>query len=197
VTTTDKRGLTSSQTVGPFFGPALVREDATQHILTTPATEGQRIRIEGRVYDGEGAPVPDAMVEIWQANAYGRYNHPSDESDAPLDPEFTGFGRAGADDNGGYWFETILPGPVRFDHERMQAPHIAVTVFARGLLTHLYTRIYFADEPANASDPVLQLVPAERRNTLIAHREADSGPMPVYRFDIILQGPGETVFFNY
>ena len=197
MTTTEKRGLTSSQTVGPFFGPALVREDATQHVLTTPNTEGQRIRIEGGVYDGEGTPVPDAMVEIWQANAFGRYNHPSDESDAPLDPEFTGFGRAGADDNGNYWFETILPGPVTFDSERMQAPHIAVTIFARGLLTHLYTRIYFADEPANANDPILQLVPAERRGTLIAHREDGDAPTPVYRFDIILQGPGETVFFNY
>jgi protocatechuate 3,4-dioxygenase alpha subunit len=191
-----KYPLTSSQTVGPFFGPALVREDATQHVLTTPTTEGQRIRIEGCVYDGEGEVVPDAMVEIWQANAYGRYNHPSDESDAPLDPEFTGFGRAGADDNGRFWFETILPGQVRFDHERMQAPHIAVTVFARGLLTHLYTRIYFANEPANATDPILQLVPPERRETLIATRE-DDGTTPVYRFDIILQGPGETVFFNY
>jgi protocatechuate 3,4-dioxygenase alpha subunit len=191
-----KYPLTSSQTVGPFFGPALVREDATQHVLTNLTTEGQRIRIEGCVYDGEGEVVPDAMVEIWQANAFGRYNHPSDESDAPLDPEFTGFGRAGADDNGRFWFETILPGPVRFDHERMQAPHIAVTVFARGLLTHLYTRIYFANEPANASDPILQLVPPERRETLIATRE-DDGTTPVYRFDIILQGPGETVFFNY
>jgi protocatechuate 3,4-dioxygenase alpha subunit len=191
-----KYPLTSSQTVGPFFGPALVREDATQHVLTNLTTEGQRIRIEGCVYDGEGEVVPDAMVEIWQANAFGRYNHPSDESDAPLDPEFTGFGRAGADDNGRFWFETILPGPVRFDRERMQAPHIAVTVFARGLLTHLYTRIYFANEPANASDPILQLVPPERRETLIATRE-DDGTTPVYRFDIILQGPGETVFFNY
>jgi protocatechuate 3,4-dioxygenase alpha subunit len=191
-----KQPLTSSQTVGPFFGPALVREDATQHVLTTPNTDGQRIRIEGCVYDGDGAVVPDAMVEIWQANAYGRYNHPSDESDAPLDPEFTGFGRAGADDNGRFWFETILPGPVAFDRERTQAPHIAVTIFARGLLTHLYTRIYFADEPANATDPILELVPPERRETLIATRD-DDGATPVYRFDIILQGPGETVFFNY
>jgi protocatechuate 3,4-dioxygenase alpha subunit len=188
--------LTSSQTVGPFFGPALVRADATQHVLTGPGTEGQRIRIEGCVYDGDGAPVPDALVEIWQANAYGRYNHPNDQSDAPLDPEFTGFGRAGADDSGSYWFETILPGPVAFDHERMQAPHIAVSVFARGLLNHLYTRIYFADEPANASDPILQLVPTDRRGTLLATRHDDSDEV-VYRFDIILQGPEETVFFAY
>jgi protocatechuate 3,4-dioxygenase alpha subunit len=188
--------LTSSQTVGPFFGPALVRADATQQVLTGPSTEGQRIRIEGCVYDGGGAPVPDALVEIWQANAFGRYNHPNDQSDAPLDPEFTGFGRAGADDNGCYWFETILPGPVAFDRERMQAPHIAVAVFARGLLNHLYTRIYFADEPANANDPILQLVPAERRRTLIAAR-TDASDAIVYRFDIILQGSGETVFFDY
>lgn len=197
MTKTLSHGLTSSQTVGPFFGPALVREDATQHVLTGPNTEGQRIRIEGRVYDGEGVPVPDALVEIWQANAFGRYNHPNDESDAPLDPEFTGFGRAGADDDGRFWFETILPGQVAFDREQLQAPHIAVTVFGRGLLTHLFTRIYFADEPANANDPILQLMPAERRGTLIATRANDDGATAVYQFDIILQGPGETVFFNY
>lgn len=196
MTTVNTFGRTPSQTVGPFFGPALVREDASQHVLVTPATQGQRIRIEGRVYDGEKAPVPDAMVEIWQANAYGRYNHPADESDAPLDPEFTGFGRAGSDSEGSFWFETIRPGPVPFDSDRTQAPHIAVTVFARGLLNHLFTRLYFEDEPANADDPILQLVPAERRRTLLTTR-SDDGPIVVYRFDIILQGPGETVFFNY
>ena len=191
-----KLDLTSAQTVGPFFGPAMVRDDAIQHVLTGPDTEGQRIRIEGGVYDGEGAPVPDALVEIWQANAFGRYNHPGDERDAPLDPEFTGFGRAGTTDDGRFWFETILPGPVAFDREGMQAPHIAVTVFGRGLLHHLFTRIYFADEPANATDPILQRVPADRRGTLIATRLNDDEPV-VYHWDIILQGPGETVFFNY
>ncbi len=188
--------LTSSQTVGPFFGPALVRDDVDLQILAGPQTEGKRIRIEGYVYDGESNPVPDAMVEIWQANAFGRYHHSDDDSDAPLDLEFTGFGRSSADDEGRFWFETIMPGPVAFDRERFQAPHIAVTVFARGLLNHLFTRIYFADEPANADDPILQLVPVDRRSTLIATRTAD-GPTSVYGFDIILQGPGETVFFNF
>lgn len=195
MTTETPPGLTSSQTVGPFFGPAMLREDARQHVLAGPETAGQRIRIEGRVYDGEGVPVPDAMVEIWQANAFGRYHHPDDQSDAPLDPEFTGFGRSGADDAGRFWFETIVPGPVAFDRDRLQAPHLSVTVFARGLLNHLFTRIYFADEPSNANDPILQLVPADRRATLLATR-AEEGATAVYHFDIILQGPGETVFFS-
>jgi protocatechuate 3,4-dioxygenase alpha subunit len=188
--------VTSSQTVGPFFGPALVRADESQHVLVTPDTEGQRIRIEGRVLDGAGAVVPDAMIEIWQANAFGRYNHPDDESDRPLDPAFIGFGRSATDDEGRYWFETILPGPVPFDRQRSQAPHIALTIFARGLLNHLFTRLYFEDEPANANDPILRLVPEDRRDTLVARRSGD-GENIVYTFDIILQGVGETVFFNF
>ena len=209
--------LTTSQTVGPFFSPALLREDACRNVLTRPETAGERIRIEGRVFDGDGVPVPDAMVEIWQANAHGRYNHTADQGPAPLDPSFTGFGRSGTGDDGSYWFDTIKPGPVPFDAQRstdggltptdrgltptrgvttfQQAPHICVTVFARGLLNHLMTRLYFADEPANAGDAVLQRVPSERRATLLARRE-HGGSIPVYRFDIILQGAAETVFFN-
>ena len=188
--------LTGSQTVGPFFAPALLREDARRHVLTQPETVGERIRIEGHVFDGDGVPVPDAMVEIWQANAHGRYNHPADQGPAPLDPTFIGFGRSGTDDDGRYWFETIKPGRVAFDRERLQAPHICVMVFSRGLLNHLVTRLYFADEASNADDPILQqYVPAERRATLIAPREQHNGTV-VYRFDIILQGAGETAFFN-
>src|SRR5947209_2619942 len=123
--------LTSSQTVGPFFAPALLREDARRNVLTQPETFGLRIRIEGRVLDGDGIAVPDAMVEIWQANANGRYNDPADSNPAPLDRSFLGFGRSGTDEDGSYWFETIKPGPVPFDAERMQAPHICVTVFSR------------------------------------------------------------------
>ncbi len=186
--------LTGSQTVGPFFSPALLREDARRHVLTGPETAGERIRIEGRVLDGDGLPVPDAMVEIWQANAHGRYNHPSDQGSAPLDVTFIGYGRSGTDEHGNYWFETIKPGAVPFDGERMQAPHISVTVFSRGLLNHAVTRLYFADEPANASDPVLQYVPEDRRATLLAKR--DPGGAALYRFDIVLQGAGETAFFN-
>jgi len=194
--------LTSSQTVGPFFEPALLREDARRNVLIRPETAGERIRIEGRVLDGEGTPVPDAMVEIWQANAHGRYHHPADQGSAPLDLSFTGFGRAGTAEDGSYWFETIKPGSVAFDGERLQAPHICVTVFSRGLLNHLVTRMYFEDEPTNALDPVLQCVPKDRRATLLAshapsiNRGATGGAAVVYRFDIVLQGAGETAFFN-
>ena len=188
--------LTSSQTVGPFFAPALLRADALRNVLTEQGTVGERIRIEGRVFDGDALPVNDAMIEIWQANAHGRYRHPADMSAAPLDPTFLGFGRSGTDENGGYWFETIKPGPVSFDGTRLQAPHICVTVFSRGMLNHAVTRLYFADEPTNSDDPVLQIVPAERRATLLAQREQTNNSLPVYRFDIILQGKGETAFFN-
>jgi protocatechuate 3,4-dioxygenase, alpha subunit len=187
--------LTASQTVGPFFHDCLLRDGADCPILVVPATEGRRIRIEGRIIDGDGAGVPDAMVEIWQANAHGRYRHPTDTRDLPLDPSFSGYGRAGTDAEGWYWFETIKPGPVPFDEQRMQAPHISVAVFGRGLLNHLYTRLYFAGEPANDDDPILLRVPAERRATLLA-QPATVGHTLVYRLDIVLQGVGETVFFN-
>ncbi len=187
--------LTGSQTVGPFFAPALLREDARRNVLTHPEIAGERIRIEGRVLDGDGVPVPDAMVEIWQANAHGRYNHPADQGPAPLNPSFLGFGRSGTEEDGSYWFQTVKPGLVPFDGEQLQAPHICVTVFARGLLNHLVTRLYFEDEPTNAGDPVLQCVPDHRRVTLLARRESGSSTV-VYRFDIILQGTGETAFFN-
>jgi protocatechuate 3,4-dioxygenase alpha subunit len=194
--------LTGSQTVGPFFAPALLREDTRRNVLTRPETVGERIRIEGRVLDGDGVPVPDAMVEIWQANAYGRYNHLADQGSAPLDPSFLGFGRAGTAEDGSYWFETVKPGSVAFDGERLQAPHICVTVFSRGLLNQLVTRLYFEDEPTNALDPVLQCVPNDRRATLLAsrapsiNRGATNSAIVVYRFDIVLQGADETVFFN-
>src|SRR6266487_2253453 len=187
--------LTSSQTVGPFFAPALLREDAIRNVLTQPETAGERIRVEGRVLGGDGLPVPDAMVEIWQANSYGRYNHSADQGTAQLDATFLGFGRSGTAEDGSYWFETIKPGSVPFEGARLQAPHICVTVFARGLLNHLVTRLYFEDEPSNSSDPVLQCVPAERRATLLARRKP-AGAVVVYRFDIVLQGANETAFFN-
>lgn len=187
--------LTSSQTVGPFFAPALLREDAVRNVLVQPETAGERIRIEGRVLDGDGLPVPDAMIEIWQANAHGRYNHPADQGPAQLDATFIGFGRSGTDEDGRYWFETIKPGPVPFDVKRHQAPHICITVFSRGLLNHAVTRLYFEDEPANANDPVLLHVPESRQATLLAKRESHD-PVTIYRFDIILQGEDETAFFN-
>lgn len=188
-----RRGLTSSQTVGPFFHGGLLHKP--QNILVAAETLGERIRVEGHVYDGDRAPVSDAMIEIWQANAAGRYCHPADRRPVPLDPAFIGFGRTGTDDAGLFWFETIMPGPVPFPTGGEQAPHLNVAVFARGLLNHLYTRLYFGDAPANTADPVLRLVPAGRRSTLLARRQQVDGKA-VYRFDIILQGDGETVFFD-
>jgi protocatechuate 3,4-dioxygenase alpha subunit len=186
---------TTSQTVGPFFSPALLREGARINDLTTPDTLGRRIRVEGRVLDGDGLGVPDALVEIWQANAAGRYHHPADTRDAPLDSAFSGFGRSGTEEDGRFWFETIMPGPVPFDAARMQAPHICVAVSGRGLLNHAFTRIYFVDDPAIADDPILALVPADRRGTLLARPHPIDG-VTAYVIDIVLQGAGETAFFQ-
>lgn len=188
--------LTSSQTVGPFFHPCLLRADAQRNVLVNEHTAGERIRLIGRVLDGEGVGVPDALVEIWQANAHGRYHHPRDQRDVPLDPAFTGFGRTGTDSDGAFWFETVKPGAVPFDATTMQAPHLCVAVFGRGLLNHLFTRVYFADDARNATDPILELVPHARRATLLAARHAENG-RAIYRFDIVLQGQTETVFFNF
>ncbi len=187
------RGQTPSQTVGPFFRPSLIRSELD--LPVSPKTRGERIAIEGRVLDGDGAPVDDAMVEIWQANADGRYDHPEDTQEKRLDPDFHGFGRAATDASGWFRFRTIKPGAVPAHGEGLQAPHINVTIFARGLLKHLVTRIYFPGEALNASDPVLELVPAERRSTLLARATETAGER-VFRFDIILQGEHETVFLG-
>lgn len=185
---------TPSQTVGPFFALGLTR-NAT-NVLASDATQGEKIRVEGQVIDGDGQPVPDAMVEIWQANASGRYNHPDDKQEKPLDPSFMGWGRSGTDKTGLFSFETIKPGPVPGPDDSVQAPHINVTVFARGMLVHAYTRIYFSGEGANETDPVLSAIKDKgRRQTLIAAREEKNG-QPVYHFDIRLQGENETVFFD-
>jgi protocatechuate 3,4-dioxygenase alpha subunit len=192
-------GITPSQTVGPFFAPALTPGEQYPwrqpliNDLITPDASGERIRIEGRVFDAEGAPVSDSMIEIWQADAAGRYAHPAD----PRRPnaKFTGFGRAGTDSEGRFSFSTIKPGVLPGPNGKPQAPHIVVAVFARGLPRHAYTRLYFSDEANNANDPILALVPAERRDTLIAKRAEKNGA-PVYLFDIRLQGENETVFFD-
>lgn len=184
-------GPTPSQTVGPFFHYALTEDHAVAD-LASEATQGRHIVIEGRLFDADGAPVPDAMIEIWQANAAGRYEHPEDRQDKPLDPTFRGFGRCATDAGGGFRFRTIKPGPVPGRGNTLQAPHILVSLFARGLLKQLVTRIYFADEPLNESDPVLALVDdPERRRTLLA-RPQDTR----YLFDIHLAGEDETVFFD-
>lgn len=197
-----KRPQTPSQTVGPFFAYGLTPAQYGYPFasLVTPSlvderTEGERIRVMGQVLDGEGRPIDDAMVEIWQANAHGRYRRPADgdAKDNTIDPSFTGFGRAGTgpDPEHRFIFDTIKPGAPGDG----QAPHLSVILTMRGLLNHLYTRIYFEDETeANAADPVLAKVPDDRRATLIAHRSSPS--QAVYRFDIRMQGPKETVFFD-
>jgi protocatechuate 3,4-dioxygenase, alpha subunit len=184
---------TPSQTIGPFFHDALLGEDRSE--LVTPDYP-EAVRIGGTVYDGEGDPVPDAMVEFWQANRAGLYNDPTDErEELPLDPEtFSGFGRSGTDASGTFSFVTAKPGPVPGPEGSLQAPHVMVSVFARGLLKRLVTRIYFPDEvEANSRDPVLSSIEdPEYRNTLVAHGEGN-----VLRFDIHLQGENQTAFFEF
>lgn len=198
---------TASQTAGPYVHIGLapqaagfdIFENNFGPVLVTPQTQGERIRIEGTVTDGAGAPVRDVLLEIWQANAAGKYHHPGDRQPGrAIDPSFRGWGRACSDfDSGLYRFETIKPGSVSGRHGRPMAPHIGFWIVARGINLGLHTRMYFSDEAsANAADPVLNLidVPA-RRQTLIAQREQRADGT-VYRFDIRLQGEGETVFFD-
>ena len=194
------QGITPSQTVGPFFKYGLTPNghyawnDAFTNNLVTPDISGERIRVEGRVFDGDGQPVSDCMLEIWQADAQGRFADPQDKRALP-NSAFRGFGRCGTDPDGAYAFDTIKPGPVPDPDGRAQAPHLLLAIFARGMLLHNYTRIYFDGEAANAADPVMALVPTERRGTLIAARQPGNGSA-VYRLDIRLQGDNETVFFE-
>jgi len=178
-----------SQTVGPFFHNCLIRGD--EHLLANEQTIGQPVVIVGRVLDGDGAPVSDALVEIWQADANGRFNHPNDPNQAEADPSFKGFGRSPTDDDGRFLFHTVKPGIISGE----AVPYINAHVFARGMLVHAVTRIYFAEQPNNENDLVFSAVPAERRYTLLALFEP-SADIPTYRFDIHLQGEQETVFFN-
>jgi protocatechuate 3,4-dioxygenase alpha subunit len=182
--------LTPSQTVGPFF--AILVPATGRVTLVTDHTEGQRIVVDGSVSDGAGHPVPDALVEIWQANAAGHCNHPDDSRTCGPDSTFDGFGRVHTDGDGRFAVDTVKPGIVPGPQGQPQAPHLLVGIFARGLLTRLVTRIYFEDEPGNAQDPILAYVAPERRATLIASRHAEGH----YRFAIVLQGPHETVFFD-
>jgi protocatechuate 3,4-dioxygenase alpha subunit len=167
-----------------------------ENVLVNERTSGERIYIEGRVLDGAGEPVSDAMVEIWQADTHGIFNHPADPQHRQADQYFRGFGRSGTAGDGKFWFKTIKPGRVGWDAQQDQAPHVNIRVFARGMLIHAVTRLYFSDESANQADPVLTSIedPA-RRQTLIAIRE-ESEDLPTYRFNIHLQGKQETVFFN-
>jgi protocatechuate 3,4-dioxygenase alpha subunit len=172
---------TTSQTVGPYLHIGLTRMIIEN--LAPGRVPGERVVIEGRVLDGDGSPVNDALLEIWQADSRGRYGTKS----------FLGFGRSATDDKGMFRFQTIKPGRVPGPGGKLQAPHIAVNVFMRGQLKQLVTRIYFPGDPANGADPVLGLVPASRRATLIAQKRGKAGAL---EWNVILQGKGETVFFD-
>lgn len=183
---------TPSQTVGPYlrigFLPLVV--DA----VAPPEVPGDRVTIRGRIVDGDGKPINDGVLEIWQADAGGKYAHPDDGQKAVAGNAFRGFGRILTDRLGEFEFTTIKPGPVPGPDGARQAPHLAVTIFMRGMLRHLFTRMYFPDDPLNHTDPLLQRVPAERRATLIAVPGAGKSTLV---WNIVSQGAGETVFFDF
>ena len=182
---------TTSQTIGPYLRIGLewmVIED-----IAPNGVAGERVAIEGRVVDADGKPVNDAAVEIWQANSQGKYPSPEDPQDKPVEPGFRGYGRSLTDDGGNFRFRTIKPGRVPGPDGKLQAPHLCVTVFMRGLLKQLVTRLYFPDDPAYADDAVLRLVPAERRATLVATKRPDGA----LAWNLVLQGRNETVFFDF
>jgi protocatechuate 3,4-dioxygenase alpha subunit len=188
----------SSQTVGPFFHLGMVYLERDNFVAEGVA--GERITIRGKVLDGDGEPVPDAVLEIWQADSAGRY--PSEFSPQnSVSPRFLGFGRIETDDDGEFKFSTIKPGRVPAPEGSLQAPHIVVTLFSRGLLKPLRTRLYFPDEPGNVDDAVLRQVPPDRRSTLMATRAGKRGaqhaPENLFDWNIVMQGEGETVFFDY
>ena len=181
--------LTPSQTAGPYLTIGLMGGPLTNRLVDD--ADPRAIRIHGALLDGAGDPVVDGMVEIWQANAAGRYAHPADNREIALEDGFTGFGRSGTEDAGRFEFVTVKPGRVPWVDGRLQAPHLLVGIFARGLLKRVATRMYFPDEEtANAEDPVLLGLEPEERATLVAHAR-DSA----LRFDIVLQGTAETTFF--
>lgn len=183
---------TASQTVGPYvfigFGDLVVEHIAGEGV------SGEHVSVRGRIQDGDGKPVNDGVVEIWQADAAGVYSSPVDDRPKST-TSFRGFGRVLADAGGEFRFTTIKPGRVPGPDGKLQAPHLVVTIFMRGLLKQLHTRIYFPDDAANDDDAILQLVPADRRETLIARPVSrDNAAM---EWNVYLQGPNETVFFDY
>ncbi len=179
------------QTVGPYLHIGL--DWLNTRNIAGAGVKGERVSVEGVLLDGDGVGVNDGLIEIWQANSRGKYAHPEDEQKKPLERGFRGFGRIPTDSKGGFRFSTIKPGRVPGPGGKLQAPHLVVSVFMRGMLKHLATRIYFPDDPANAEDPILKLVPASRRATLIARRKGKSA----LAWDVILQGKHETVFFDF
>jgi protocatechuate 3,4-dioxygenase alpha subunit len=186
-----KRDATASQTVGPYLHIGLTW--LTTRDIAPKGVSGERVTIQGRLVDGDGRGVDDGMIEIWQANASGKYAHPEDKQKKPLERGFRGFGRIPTDARGGFRFTTIKPGSVPGPGGKPQAPHLVVSVFMRGLLKQLATRIYFPDEPRNQRDPILALVPMARRHTLIARRKG-KGKL---EWNVVLQGKNETVFFDF
>jgi protocatechuate 3,4-dioxygenase alpha subunit len=182
---------TPSQTVGPYlrigFLPLVI--DA----IASAGTPGEKITVRGRMSDGEAKPIGDSVLEVWQADAQGKYAHPEDGQKAITANAFRGFGRILTDGSGAFHFTTIKPGSVAGPDGTRQAPHLAVTVFMRGMQRHLFTRMYFPDEPLNATDPVLSRVPADRRGTLVAAASGRS----ILDWNIVSQGSGETVFFDF
>ena len=184
---------TASQTAGPFLHIGL--DWLVGDTLAGPGVSGERFVIEGRIVDADGNGVGDALIEIWQANAHGRYAHPEDRQAKLVEPEFRGFARVMTDESGRYRLKTIKPGRVPGPESTLQAPHLNVTLMARGLLKQLITRMYFPANAANAEDAVLQRVPPARRDTLIA--QAAAGEASALTWNIVLQGQDETVFFAY
>lgn len=180
-----------SQTAGPFFHLGCTGPGSAAS-LASDAAKGEHIRLTCRVFDGDNMPVGDAMIELWQANSEGKYQHAADAQTKPIDPAFSGFGRLATDNNGSCIFNTVKPGCVPGPANTVQAPHINVSVFARGILNRLATRIYFAGDPTNREDPILALAPVERRSTLMAQLTGQGE----WSFDIHLCGERETVFFD-
>jgi protocatechuate 3,4-dioxygenase alpha subunit len=184
---------TPSSTVGPFLHLGLTEKHSITQVAE-PEVEGQHIVLRCRIFDADGNPVNDAMIEMWQADAEGRYCHADDPRSKECDPAFLGFGRSATDEKGCCEFQTIMPGAVPVSNGTSQAPHISLALYSRGILLQLYTRIYFAGDSANEHDPVLALVPKERRSTLMAL--ADPSQPGRWIFDIRLRGENETVFFD-
>jgi protocatechuate 3,4-dioxygenase alpha subunit len=182
-----------SQTAGPYFSIGLTQHSSVARIAG-PEVRGERVKLLCELLDGQGEAVPDGMIEIWQANADGKYNHPDDMQDKPVDTQFLGHGRLDTDANGVCEFETIKPGRVPGPDGTWQAPHLEVSIFSRGLLKRLVTRVYFEGDPGNAEDPILALVPKDRRDTLMA-RPVEAHPG---RWQIVfrMSGEDETVFFE-
>ncbi len=180
-----------SQTVGPYLHIGLTWLDTSK--IAGPGVKGERVTVQGRLLDGDGTGVSDGLIEIWQANAEGKYAHPEDSQKKVLERGFRGFGRIPTDAKGAFRFTTIKPGRVPGPGGKLQAPHLSVTVFMRGLLKQLSTRVYFPGESANAQDPMLKLVPAARRATIVASRKGKG----VLEWNIVLQGKDETVFFDF